>query len=128
MKETLDIIEAYERGRDQDGVPVQASVVQVQGSTYRRPGARALFMPDDQIIGLIGGDCLEADLMLQAQEVRELGQPKLITYCAGYLQNYLKPLASRRLRRCCLTVIFCWTERFAYVEPADISGDNLTHA
>ena len=34
--------------------------------------------------------------------------------CENYLQNCRKPLTSRRLRRCCLMVTFCWTERFAY--------------
>jgi xanthine dehydrogenase accessory factor len=81
MKETLDIIRAYEQAiRQGDGGSVLASVVRAEGSTYRRPGARALFLSDHEIIGLIGGGCLEADLLLQAAKVCESGKPALVRY------------------------------------------------
>ncbi|MGH8549836.1 MAG: XdhC family protein [Methylococcales bacterium] len=80
MKETRDIIRAFERAKRHEETCILASVVRVRGSTYRRPGARALFMAGGEIIGLIGGGCLETDLLLQAEKVRDTGQPHLIGY------------------------------------------------
>ena len=43
-----------------------ATVVDVDGSAYRRPGARMLIMPEGQNVGMISGGCLERDLCRQA--------------------------------------------------------------
>ena len=40
-----------------------ATVVRVQGSSYRRPGARLLFTPERRICGSVSGGCLEGDLV-----------------------------------------------------------------
>ncbi|XSG84689.1 MAG: XdhC family protein [Methylohalobius sp. ZOD2] len=80
MREILDIVDTFERVKRHGKTGVLASVVRVEGSTYRRPGARALFLPGDEVIGLIGGGCLENDLLLQAEKVRKNGRPKRIGY------------------------------------------------
>ncbi len=110
MTESLDIIRAFERVKRSGEICVLASVVRVQGSTYRRPGARALVMPDGEIIGLIGGGCLETDLLLQAAEVRATGRSRLIGYdstangdivwglglgCSGRVEILLEPIGSK---------------------------------
>jgi xanthine dehydrogenase accessory factor len=59
---------------------VLASVAHVEGSTYRRPGARMLVLPDDTMVGLISGGCLEGDLLEHARRVRETGVPALVQY------------------------------------------------
>jgi xanthine dehydrogenase accessory factor len=80
MKEILSIIDAYKFLAKSGDYGVLASVVYTQGSTYRAPGARALILPDNEIIGLVGGGCLEVDLLAQARSVRETGNPRLVHY------------------------------------------------
>lgn len=59
---------------------ILATVVTTAGSTYRKPGARMLIMADGSYLGLLTGGCLEADLMLHAQEVLESGVPRAVEY------------------------------------------------
>ena len=59
---------------------VIATVVKVSGSTYRRPGARALIAKDGVSTGLISGGCFESDLIERAKRVMETRQPVLVTF------------------------------------------------
>ncbi|QDU89465.1 putative xanthine dehydrogenase subunit A [Pirellulimonas nuda] len=56
-----------------------ATVVDVDGSAYRRPGARMLVLPDGGHIGAISGGCLERDLCRQAATICKRG-PRLICF------------------------------------------------
>lgn len=110
MRELGDILTAFESMAPSD-VGVLASVVSVAGSTYRRIGARLLVLPDDALLGLISGGCLEGDLLARAREVREDGAPRLIHYdataeddivwglglgCAGVVDVLMEPVAPGR--------------------------------
>ncbi len=79
MKELVDIASAWEtlcaEGRD----AVLATVVGVSGSTYRRPGARMLLVPEGRLAGSVSGGCLEGDLVKKAQWQTRSG-PALVTY------------------------------------------------
>ncbi len=92
-------------------VAVLGSVVRAEGSTYRRPGARMLVLPDDTMIGLVGGGCLEGDLLGHAAEVRATGRSLLVRYdatreddvlwglglgCAGIVEVLLEPVSTER--------------------------------
>src|SRR5688572_10317216 len=63
-----------------DDIAILATVVDVQGSGYRRPGARMLIDKDGGSIGTVSGGCLEADVLERARRVLETGEPALITY------------------------------------------------
>jgi xanthine/CO dehydrogenase XdhC/CoxF family maturation factor len=114
VKDLRDIVEAW-RSLVADGstapreCAVLATVVRSEGSTYRRPGARLLVLPDDEMIGLIGGGCLEGDLLEQARGVRGSGAPRSALYdsrseddivwglglgCAGKVEILLEPAGS----------------------------------
>ena len=80
MKEIRRIISAFEKLDRSGEYGILASVVYTSGSTYRRPGARAFILPDDTMLGLVGGGCLEADLLVQARQVRDTGRTKRIHY------------------------------------------------
>ena len=80
MKELRDILDAYTRLAQRGEAGVLASVAHVEGSTYRKPGARMLVLPDDAMVGLISGGCLEGDLLDHARRVRETGVPTLVEY------------------------------------------------
>lgn len=62
------------------GPAALATLVAVAGSSYRRPGARLLLLPDGRSIGSISGGCLEDDLRRRAREVLADGVPQLATY------------------------------------------------
>ena len=88
-----------------------ATVVEVGGSTYRRPGARMLVDPAGQRWGTLSGGCLEGEVTQQALEVLETGQPRLLPFdmsdeeriigfgagCNGVVNIYIEavPLAGR---------------------------------
>lgn len=86
---------------------ILATVVDVVGSGYRRPGARMLIDQNGFGIGTISGGCLEADVLERAKKVLETGEPAVITYdttkdknslfglgmgCCGIVRILLEPV------------------------------------
>lgn len=59
---------------------VLATLVTVEGSSYRRPGARLLVSEDGKRIGSISGGCLEEDVMARALHVHSTGKPDTVVY------------------------------------------------
>ncbi|AOS44756.1 putative xanthine dehydrogenase subunit A [Lacunisphaera limnophila] len=57
-----------------------ATLVKVEGSSYRRPGARLLLLPDGTRLGSISGGCLEEDVIERARRVLATGQPDTAVY------------------------------------------------
>ncbi len=57
-----------------------ATVVHVEGSSYRRPGARMLVTEDGELTGAISGGCLEGDALRKALLAINQQQNKLVTY------------------------------------------------
>jgi xanthine/CO dehydrogenase XdhC/CoxF family maturation factor len=62
------------------GVAVLATLVQVDGSAYRGPGARMVVRADGTSVGAISGGCLEKDIQAHAESVRGAASPKLVAY------------------------------------------------
>ncbi|RMD72890.1 MAG: XdhC/CoxI family protein [Bacteroidetes bacterium] len=56
---------------------VLATVVRIQGSSYRRTGARLLVTEKGQMVGGISGGCLEGDAMRKALRVMDEGRPRI---------------------------------------------------
>jgi xanthine/CO dehydrogenase XdhC/CoxF family maturation factor len=80
MKELKDIVQAYDRAVLQDKKTALVTVVQVVGSSYRRPGARMLVTEDGAITGAISGGCLEGDALRKAQMAIYQQQNRLEIY------------------------------------------------
>ena len=80
MKEITDIIKAYHKAKKQGKKTALATVVHVEGSSYRRPGARMLVTEDGQLTGAISGGCLEGDALRKALLAIAQDQNKLVTY------------------------------------------------
>jgi xanthine/CO dehydrogenase XdhC/CoxF family maturation factor len=57
-----------------------ATLVSIQGSSYRRPGARLLMGSDGTRIGSISGGCLEEDVLARARRVAASGVPEAVVY------------------------------------------------
>ncbi|MDO9373988.1 MAG: XdhC family protein [Ferruginibacter sp.] len=107
MKEIRDIILAGERALQQGKQVALATVVHVEGSSYRRPGARMLITEDGMLTGAISGGCLEGDALRKALLVMTQQKPMLVTYdtmddddakfgvglgCNGIIQVLIEPI------------------------------------
>ena len=107
MKETRDIIAAFAMAQQQQKQAALATVVHVEGSSYRRPGARMLITDDGQLTGAISGGCLEGDALRKALLVMAQQKPMLVTYdtmddddakfgvglgCNGIIQVLIEPI------------------------------------
>jgi len=79
MKEIQIILQAWSQ-LGHGGHAVLATVVRVNGSAYRRPGARMLLLPDGRTIGTVSGGCLEDDVKLRAWQLTARGDPAVLRY------------------------------------------------
>jgi xanthine/CO dehydrogenase XdhC/CoxF family maturation factor len=59
---------------------VLATLVAVEGSSYRRPGARLLLRASGERIGSISGGCLEEDVIARAKQVMQTGIADVVVY------------------------------------------------
>jgi xanthine dehydrogenase accessory factor len=80
MKELNNIIKAYDKAILQNKQVALVTVVRVDGSSYRQPGARMLVTDDGKITGAISGGCLEGDALQKALFAMATGENKLISY------------------------------------------------
>lgn len=80
MKEIKAIVSAYDKLDKHSTAAALATVVRVEGSSYRRTGARMLVMDDGNWIGGISGGCLEGDALKRARSAIAGSKPSLITY------------------------------------------------
>jgi xanthine dehydrogenase accessory factor len=80
MKEINDILKAYSEATAIGKRTALATVVKVEGSSYRQPGARMLVTEDGDLTGAISGGCLEGDALRKALLAINQQQNKLITY------------------------------------------------
>lgn len=80
MKELKDIVKAYDAALKSGKQTALATVVLVEGSAYRRAGARMLITEDGELTGAISGGCLEGDALRKARLAMAQQQPMLVTY------------------------------------------------
>ncbi len=107
MTELQRLFLAYDQHRAAQRPCALATVVEVIGSAYRRPGARMLVTEDGELTGAISGGCLEGDARQRARRAIFQGEPALVTYdtrdeddprhglgpgCQGVVRILLEPL------------------------------------
>ena len=80
MKEIKNILLAFDEAQKHGKQTALATVVHVEGSSYRRPGARMLITEDGRLTGAISGGCLEGDALRKAMLVMEQQKPMLVKY------------------------------------------------
>ncbi|WP_456279269.1 XdhC family protein [Bacillus sp. AK128] len=86
---------------------VLATIIDVQGSAYRKEGTSMLFKKDGTKTGLISAGCLEEDLSYRTEEIVKNGVPQTFTYnlqaegdqlwgqgagCNGVIKVLLEPI------------------------------------
>ena len=76
MKEIKAIIEAYHKIDFSKNKVALLTVIRVEGSSYRRTGARMLVIDSGEWIGGISGGCLEGDALKKA-EYKHPKNPKI---------------------------------------------------
>ena len=77
---------------------VLATVVHLEGSSYRKPGVRMLISEDLNSVGAVSGGCVEKEIIYRAKSVFLTDKPKIITYdgryklgCEGILYILIEP-------------------------------------
>lgn len=93
--ELKEIVTAYENANQKS---VLATVVALDGSSYRRPGVRMLIFENGRAVGAVSGGCVEKEVTRQAQSVFDSDVPKVMTYdgryrlgCEGVLYILIEP-------------------------------------
>ncbi|WP_421764700.1 XdhC family protein [Ekhidna sp.] len=107
MRELKTIIEAYKKATAEGIKTVLATVVHVDGSSYRRPSARMLVDEHGITTGAISGGCLEGDALRKALHALVQNKNVLISYdtsdeadavvgaqlgCEGIIQVLFEPI------------------------------------
>lgn len=122
MNEVRGLVEAFDGANLRGERCALATVVSVEGSSYRRPGARMLVCEGGASTGTISAGCLESDVIEHAIRVIKAGEIKLVEYnttstsdemawglglgCNGVVRVLVEPLATsslyiEALRRSC---------------------------
>ena len=106
-KEIRNILNAHKLALQEGRQSALATVVHVEGSSYRRPGARMLIEDNGQLTGAISGGCLEGDALRKALLVMNEEKSRLVTYdtmddddvkfgvglgCNGIIQVLIEPI------------------------------------
>lgn len=107
-QETKRIYELAQRCGDRGKSAAVATVVRIEGSAYRRPGAKLLIEEDGTMTGNVSGGCLESDLREVAITAIKRQESELRHYdtgtdeqtmwglglgCGGSVDVFVKPLA-----------------------------------
>src|SRR5260370_42604699 len=82
-KETAEILSRLAEVAAAGRRAALATVVDIVGSAYRRPGAKFLIEDTGRTLGGVSGGCLEADVREVANAVVETGRPSLRHYNTG---------------------------------------------
>lgn len=105
MKEIKSILQFFKDGQSTGEQCALAQVVRVEGSSYRREGARMIVFESGIFEGGISGGCLEGDALKRSQLAILKQEPSIITYdtskeqeigiglgCNGIIDVLLSPL------------------------------------
>ena len=101
-----DVLDAIGAVRAADERAAVATIVDVEGSAFRRPGAKMLVRADGSSHGLITAGCIEDEVMALVQDVLAADEPRIETYdlmedddvwglgigCNGILDVLVEPL------------------------------------
>jgi len=107
VKEIREIVHQFSLAKAHGKKTALATVVHLEGSSYRRPGARMLIEEDGHLTGAISGGCLEGDALRKALHVIAENRAMLVTYdtmddddakfgvglgCNGIIQVLIEPI------------------------------------
>jgi xanthine/CO dehydrogenase XdhC/CoxF family maturation factor len=82
--ELKHIFQAYEKAKSTSLRCVLATVVALEGSSYRKPGVRMLILENGLMEGAVSGGCVEKEIARQAESVFKTTEAKMMTYDGRY--------------------------------------------
>ena len=138
MKELIEICAALKNLAGQPSA--LATVIQVEGSAYRRPGARMLMTPEGQAWGMVSGGCLEHDILDHGRRALQSGRSRVVRYdstseddivfgtglgCNGVIDVFIEPITEQFRKSFILAVESCQKTRRAGALATGIHGDGI---
>lgn len=111
MNEAQNIVNAFRRLAPNQRAAL-ATIVSLEGSSYRRPGARMLITDSGETTGLLSAGCFEQDVCERARMVMLTGEPALVKYdtttnddivwglglgCSGVVHVLIEPATNERV-------------------------------
>lgn len=100
MHELLQLKESYILAQKSGLKSVMATVVSIEGSSYRRPGVRMLLFENNTMTGAVSGGCVEKEILKQSQSVFLDNKAKIVVYdgryrlgCEGIVYVLVEPFA-----------------------------------
>ncbi len=97
--EIKQLFETTRKWQEEGKRAALVSVVDIDGSSYRRPGVRMIVNDGGETEGAVSGGCVENEIIRQAQLVFQSGRARLITYdgrfrlgCEGIVYILIEPV------------------------------------
>lgn len=100
---THELVNIFEKAHinQQIGIKcVLATVVHLEGSSYRKPGVRMLICENGSMTGAVSGGCVENEVKRRSSSVFVDGKPKVMSYdgryrlgCEGILHILIEPIS-----------------------------------
>ncbi|NDP27579.1 MAG: XdhC family protein [Flavobacterium sp.] len=82
--EFKNCINSFKKANRKGLKTVMATLVALEGSSYRKPGVRMLLLEDGTMTGALSGGCVEKEILRQSESVFQTNQPKMMTYDGRY--------------------------------------------
>ncbi|MFY0674042.1 MAG: XdhC family protein [Bacteroidia bacterium] len=98
IHEFKEIIDKAQQCHNNNEQCVLATVVALDGTSYRKPGVRMLITQNGEMVGAVSGGCVEKDIYQRAQQVFTSTKPMMMAYdgrfrlgCEGTLYILIEP-------------------------------------
>jgi len=96
--EFKNCINNFKKAKQKGLKTVLASLIALDGSSYRKPGVRMLLIEDGTMVGAVSGGCVEKEILRQSTSVFKTNEPKIMIYdgryrlgCEGILYILIEP-------------------------------------
>ena len=113
-----DLLQAIDSAAQAGEETVLATVVKVEGSAYRRPGARMLIPLHGRTVGTVSGGCLEQDLAKKAWWLTDSGEPVVRRYSTGATEDEDDEQSALTFGLGCNGTVFVLLERLRAKNPS----------
>src|ERR1700752_1206316 len=92
-----DLLRECDRLRSEDVPFVLATVVAYKSPQSAKPGSKAIIKADGEMIGWVGGGCVQPIVLREAKEALQTGKPKLLTISPDEPRDDWKGIGSYRM-------------------------------
>jgi xanthine dehydrogenase accessory factor len=113
-----DLLQAIDTAAQTGEETILATVVKVEGSAYRRPGARMLIPLHGRTVGTVSGGCLEQDLAKKAWWLTDSGEPVVRRYSTGATEDEDDEQSALTFGLGCNGTVFVMLERLRATSPS----------